>query len=118
MSSSAFFIDAAANTVRVLFCARACEWAAPNRIVRATKNPARRCIGALRACLHALSARANQALVVCGMRQAEAPFRHPGRAYGRPGRSRAQAYRIAEVRAKAPAQRAVIPGSPKWRAPE
>src|SRR4030088_3372551 len=63
MSSSAFFIEAAANTVRLLSCAMAGESIDPIRIVKATRNPARRCIVALHACLRALSARANQALV-------------------------------------------------------
>jgi hypothetical protein len=37
MSSSAFFIEAAANTVRLLSCAKAGAWFDPNRIERATK---------------------------------------------------------------------------------
>src|ERR1700754_1101330 len=73
MSSSAFFIDAAANTVRVLSCASADEWADPNRTVRATKNPAKRCMMALRACSRAISARKSR-VGLTGMRQAEAPF--------------------------------------------
>src|SRR5712671_7099024 len=64
MSSSAFFIEAAANTVRLLSCASAGEVADPARIAKAAKSPARRCTVALRACSHALSARANQALVM------------------------------------------------------
>src|SRR5712675_145161 len=63
MSSSAFFIEAAANTVRFLSCASAGEVADPVRIVKAAKSPARRCIVALHACSQARSARANQALV-------------------------------------------------------
>ena len=63
MSSSAFFIEAAANTVMVLSCATAGEGAAPSRMMKAAKIPARRYMVALRACLRALSARANQALV-------------------------------------------------------
>src|SRR6267154_5328721 len=74
MSSSAFFIEAAANTVRLLSCASAGEWIDPNRTVRATKNPARRGIWALHACSRR-NVRANQALVGMMMRQAEAPFR-------------------------------------------
>src|SRR4051794_21028161 len=49
MSLSAFFIEAAANTVRVLSCAAASEWTDPDRIVTATKNPAKRRIMPLRA---------------------------------------------------------------------
>src|SRR5436305_11163104 len=64
MSSSAFFIDAAANTVRVLSCAAAGEWTDPDRTVRATKNPAKRRIMPLRAWSRARSAHATQALVV------------------------------------------------------
>src|SRR6267154_5138620 len=64
MSSSAFFIEAAANTVRLLSCASAGEVADPARIAKAAKSPARRCIVALHACSQALSARANQALVM------------------------------------------------------
>src|SRR4051794_37822393 len=49
MSSSAFFIDAAANTVRVLSCAAAGESTDPDRIVRARKKPAKRRMMPLRA---------------------------------------------------------------------
>src|SRR6266704_5283879 len=63
MSSSAFFIEAAANTVRFLSCASAGEVADPVRIVKAAKTPARRCIVALHACSRR-DPRANQALVM------------------------------------------------------
>src|SRR6266542_1414696 len=49
MSSSAFFIEAAANTVRVLSCAAAGEGAAPSRRMKAAKTAARRYMAALRA---------------------------------------------------------------------
>src|SRR6476469_8469913 len=49
MSSSAFFIEAAANTVMVLSCAAAGEQAAPSRMTNAVKIPARRYMVALRA---------------------------------------------------------------------
>src|ERR1700710_1157664 len=74
MSSNAFFIEAAANTVSVLSCASAGEWADPNRTVKATKNPAKRCIGALRPCSQAHS-RAQIRRWLSMRRQAEAPFR-------------------------------------------
>src|ERR1700732_1288732 len=51
MSSSAFFIEAAAKTVMVLSCADAGEWATPSRTTKAVKIPARRDMRALRACL-------------------------------------------------------------------
>src|SRR6185369_14227341 len=51
MSSSAFFIEAAAKTVTALSCAAAGEWAAPNRMTKAEKIPAKRYMSALRACL-------------------------------------------------------------------
>src|ERR1700687_1655238 len=63
MSSSAFFIEAAANTVRLLSWASAGDQADPHRIVKAAKSPARRCIMALHTCLRRI-ARANQALVI------------------------------------------------------
>src|ERR1017187_6541253 len=44
MSSSAFFIEAAANTVRVLSWAMAGEQADPQSRVKVAKSPARRCI--------------------------------------------------------------------------
>src|SRR5260221_9251478 len=49
MSSSAFFIEAAANTVRLLSCDSAGVAAVPRRMVKAAKSPARRCIVALHA---------------------------------------------------------------------
>src|SRR6202035_3067548 len=59
MSSSAFFIEAAANTVRLLSWAKAGDRADPHRITRAAKRMARRCIVALHAGSRAaLSARA------------------------------------------------------------
>src|ERR1700687_3017689 len=51
MSSSAFFIEAAANTVRLLSWARAGEWTVPHRMTKAAKSPARRYMAALRAYL-------------------------------------------------------------------
>src|SRR5229473_2838265 len=66
MSSSAFFIEAAANTVRLLSCATAGEAADPNRRVKHKKIPARRCIGSAPGVFTALCARANQALVGSG----------------------------------------------------
>src|ERR1700730_10624471 len=63
MSSSAFFIDAAANTVKLLSWAVAGEETDPHRIAKAAKSPARRCIMALHTCLRRI-ARANQALVI------------------------------------------------------
>src|SRR6266481_2531027 len=70
MSSSAFFIEAAANTVRLLSCASAGERADPHRMARLRKSPARRCIMALHRCLRRV-ARANQASVevVCDRRK-------------------------------------------------
>src|SRR5215470_10665683 len=50
MSSSAFFIEAAAKTVSVLSSALAGEKADPHRIRKAEKTPARRYIRALHAC--------------------------------------------------------------------
>src|SRR4051794_4151357 len=78
MSSSAFFIEAAANTVRFLSCASAGEWIDPNRAVKAkvetAKNGARRCIGRS---MRDRGESARKSSVDCnhGMRQAEAPFR-------------------------------------------
>src|SRR6266404_5310357 len=72
MSSSAFFIEAAANTVRLLSCARAGEKADPHRMARLKKSPARRCIVARRC------PRAQSGLGRDGKRQAEAPFRQSG----------------------------------------
>src|SRR5260370_40055279 len=77
MSSSAFFIEAAANTVRLLSCASAGDEAAPQRIVKAKKNPARRCIMAIRYVFAACCAR-KSSVGDSGMRQAEAPFRQSG----------------------------------------
>src|SRR5262249_22987157 len=51
ISSSAFFIEAAAKTVRVFSSAQAGDRAAPQRMTKLSKNPARRCIVALQACL-------------------------------------------------------------------
>src|SRR6266849_3462603 len=53
MSSSAFFIEAAANTVRLLSCARTGDEVDPHRMAKLKKSPARRCIAALHACLRA-----------------------------------------------------------------
>src|SRR4051794_16620758 len=50
MSSSALFIEAAANTVRLLVSAEAGEGAAPKRMTKAARIPARRYMAALRAC--------------------------------------------------------------------
>src|SRR5258708_36561124 len=50
MSSSAFFIEAAAKTVRVVGWAKAGEKADPLRRTKAAKRPARRCMMTLRAC--------------------------------------------------------------------
>src|SRR5258708_20218607 len=63
MSSSAFFIEAAANTMRLLSCARAGEKRDPERMGKAARSPGRRCIMALHTCLRRI-ARANQALVM------------------------------------------------------
>src|SRR5215475_9639218 len=86
MSSSAFFIEAAAKTVSVLSSALAGEKADPVRIRKAANSPASRCIRALHACLRrAEFARANQASVQVGRATAEALFRAIPRAYGRKG---------------------------------
>src|SRR3954447_1841711 len=85
ISSSAFFIDAAANTVRVLSCAAAGEWTDPDRIVRATKNPARRRMMPLRAWPRARSAHATQALVVDESDRRKRRSGRPRPAYGGPG---------------------------------
>src|SRR3981081_3630052 len=77
MSSSAFFIEAAANTVRLLSCASASEWGAPNRIVRATRIPARRCIGRS---MRIRGERARKSGVGwTSVRRAEAPFQQSRR---------------------------------------
>src|SRR5260370_15323475 len=79
MSSSAFFIEAAANTVRVLSSAVAGEWAARSTMTSAAIIPARRYMMALSVCSQARGSRAgNQALVGSELRQAEAPFRQSG----------------------------------------
>src|SRR5881394_3929909 len=78
MSSSAFFIEAAANMVRLLSCARAGEKADPHRMPRLKKSPARRRIVALRACLRAAVRARKSGVGRDGMRQAEAPFRQSG----------------------------------------
>src|SRR5216684_5805890 len=78
MSSSAFFIEAAANTVRLLSCARTGDEVAPHRMAKLKKSWARRCIVALRACLRAAVRARNSGLGRGGMRQAEAPFRQSG----------------------------------------
>src|ERR1700709_279582 len=78
MSSSAFFMEAAANTVRLLSCACTGEKADPNRMVKPRTIPARRCIGALRAwSRHAFRAR-KSGVGWIGVRQAEAPFHQSG----------------------------------------
>src|SRR5580704_15945996 len=83
MSSSAFFIEAAANTVRVLSSAVAGEEAAPHSRTKAANNPAKRCIGALHACLQAQGfARANQASVQVENATTEALFRAIPGTYG------------------------------------
>src|SRR3954469_8181478 len=66
MSSRAFFIEAAANTVSVLSSAAAAEKAAPDRMRKAIEIPARRTMMALRAGLRGAFARANRALVGSG----------------------------------------------------
>src|SRR5215218_2441916 len=58
MSSSAFFIEAAANTVMVLSSAAAGEDTAPSEMTKAAKIAARRYIVALRPCLQARNPRA------------------------------------------------------------
>src|SRR6516164_16881 len=49
ISSSAFFIEAAANSVSALSSAQAGGFAAPHKIARVSKDPASRCIRALHA---------------------------------------------------------------------
>src|SRR6202163_4641752 len=83
-SSSAFFIEAAANTVRLLSCAVAGEAADPNRTVKHRKIPARRCIGSAPGVFTALRARKSGVGWVW-LRQAEAPFRQSLRTYGPSG---------------------------------
>src|SRR6266404_4499713 len=97
MSSSAFFIEAAANTVRLLSCARADEKADPHRIMKAAKSPARRCIVALHARLRGAVRARKSGLARGGMRQAEAPFRQSGGFTIRPDIA-SQAYNIIGVR--------------------
>src|SRR5215469_3430866 len=58
ISSSAFFIEAAANTVRVLSSAVAGEETAPHNRTKAANNPAKRCIRALHTNLRHVPARA------------------------------------------------------------
>src|SRR6185312_10086071 len=83
MSSSAFFIEAAANTVRVLSSAVAGEEAAPHSRTKAANSPAIRCIRALHACLHAQNfARENQASVQGRNATTEALFRVIPQTYG------------------------------------
>src|SRR5436309_2931502 len=77
MSSSAFFIEAAANTMRDFSCAAAGEWAAPSRVMKAAKIPASRRIVALQACSRARFHARKSGGGWVGMRQAEAPFRQP-----------------------------------------
>src|SRR5713226_4102894 len=74
MSSSAFFIEAAAKIVRLLSCASAGEKADPHRMVKPRKIPARRCMVALRSCSRRYARKSRVEWV--WMRQAEAPFRH------------------------------------------
>src|SRR6202521_189647 len=78
MSSSAFFIEAAANTVRLLSCASAGDEAAAHRMAKLKKSPARRCIVALHACLRAAVRARKSGFGRGAMRQAEAPFRQSG----------------------------------------
>src|SRR6266849_4749925 len=59
MSSSAFFIEAAANTIRLLSWASTGEAADPHRRVKAVKIPARRCIESA-PCLFAGAIRARE----------------------------------------------------------
>src|ERR1043166_1773882 len=66
MSSSAFFIEAAANTVTLLSCAAAGGMAAPTRTSNATKIPERRFIDGAPCRLLRAFARANQALAISG----------------------------------------------------
>src|SRR5436190_23095106 len=78
MWSSAFFIEAAANTMRDFSCAPAGEWAAPSRMMEAAKIEERRCIVALHACSRAHVARTQiRRWSDDRVRQAEAPFRQP-----------------------------------------
>src|SRR3954447_2991433 len=104
MSSSAFFIDAAANTVRVLSCASADEWTDADRIVRATKNPAKRRIMPLRAWSRARSAHATQALVVDESDRRKRRSGCPRPAYGGSG-YRHVSLQHRRVRTKAPVRR-------------
>src|SRR6266566_1538886 len=97
MSSSAFFIEAAANTVRLLSCARAGGKGDPHRMPRLKKSPARRRIVALRACLRAAVRARKSGVGRGGMRQAEAPFRQSGGFTIRPDIA-SQAYNIIGVR--------------------
>src|SRR4029450_11591251 len=76
MSSSAFFIEAAANTMRDFSCAIA--GATPSRIKQAAARiPAKRRIMALHACSRARSRARKSGGGRVEMRQAEAPFRQP-----------------------------------------
>src|SRR5438128_2451681 len=84
MSSSAFFIDAAANTVMVLSCATA-GTAAAARTSKAAKIPARRYIDGAPCRRARAVAHASQASVILGLRQAEAPFRQSLSTYSRSG---------------------------------
>src|SRR5215472_3598596 len=77
ISSSAFFIEAAAKTVRVLSAALAGEKAAPHRIEKAAKIPAIRYIGALHTCSRSRDIPRTQIRrrSIGDLREAEAPFR-------------------------------------------
>src|SRR5579871_1296920 len=93
MSSSAFLIDAAAKTVRVLSSASAGDHVDPNRMTKATKIPERRCIEALHACSR--GARHLRAQISVGSdlgATAEAPFRPSLKTYGHTGMSPAGPY--------------------------
>ena len=81
MSSSAFFIEAAAKTVMVLSCAAAGEGAAAEQDEEGGKNADGETMhgGAPVHACGALIARADQALVELRCDEAEAPFRHSRR---------------------------------------
>src|SRR5437764_76628 len=108
MSSSAFFIEAAANTVRILSSARAGEAADPHKIANAVNSRARRCIEALQALSRdalgaaldagkagycaflrgTLGRRGQFGLGWCGQRQRD-PMRWQGGEFGTRGKLRA-----------------------------
>src|SRR5271157_918095 len=83
MSSSAFFIEAAANTVRVLSSAKACEWAAASAMNKVAKSPARRTIESAPCVLAARKSRANRLSVEYGRDLRKRCSGDPRRTYGR-----------------------------------